>query len=112
NILMRLYEEEDFLTIHQIDAETLAEKLKTAKAKLLKERAKRIRPGLDDKCLTAWNAMMIKALAEGAQVLANDSYYARAKKAADFILANLMMPDGGLYRNYKNGKATIAGFLD
>lgn len=112
NILMRIYEEEDFLTIHEIDAETFSAKLKTAKTKLLKERSKRIRPGLDDKCLTAWNAMMIKALAESSQILANESYYTRAKKAADFILANLMMPDGGLYRNYKNGKATIAGFLD
>ncbi len=73
NILMRIYEEEDFLTIHQIDAETLEAKLITAKAKLLKERAKRVRPGLDDKCLTAWNAMMIKALAESSQILANES---------------------------------------
>ncbi len=112
NILMRIYEEEDFLTIHQIDAETLAAKLKNAKTRLLNERAKRVRPGLDDKCLTAWNAMMIKALAESSQILSNENYYHRAKKAADFILANLMMPDGGLYRNYKNGKATIAGFLD
>ncbi len=112
NILMRIYEEEDFLTIHEIDAETFSDQLKTAKTKLLKERSKRIRPGLDDKCLTAWNAMMIKALAESSQILAKEHYYTRAKKAADFILGNLMMPDGGLYRNYKNGKATIAGFLD
>jgi uncharacterized protein YyaL (SSP411 family) len=112
NILMRIYEEEDFLTIHEIDAETLAAKIKAAKTKLLKERAKRVRPGLDDKCLTAWNAMMIKALAESSRVVAKTEYYTRAKKAADFILANLMMPDGGLYRNYKNGKASIAGFLD
>ncbi len=112
NILMRIYEEEDFLAIHKIDAETFSAKLKNAKTKLLKERSKRIRPGLDDKCLTAWNAMMIKALAESSQILSTAEYYTRAKKAADFILANLIMPDGGLYRNYKNGKATIAGFLD
>lgn len=112
NILMRIYEEEDFLTIHQIDTPTLAAKLKTAKAKLLKERAKRVRPGLDDKCLTAWNAMMIKALAESSRILGKVEYYNRAKQAADFILENLVMPDGGLYRNYKNGKASIAGFLD
>jgi len=112
NILIRIYEEEDFLTIHDIDAATLATKINTAKAKLLAERSKRIRPGLDDKCLTAWNAMMIKALAETAQALENKVYYERAKKAANFILDNLIMPDGGLYRNYKNGKASIAGFLD
>ncbi|RZL45559.1 MAG: thioredoxin domain-containing protein, partial [Pedobacter sp.] len=83
-----------------------------AKAKLLDERSKRVRPGLDDKCLTAWNAMMIKALADVSQVLDYPEYYERAKVAAEFILNNLVTPDGGLYRNYKNSKATIPGFLD
>jgi uncharacterized protein YyaL (SSP411 family) len=112
NILMRIYEEVDFLEIHRIDAETLYDKVALAKAKLLDERSKRVRPGLDDKCLTAWNAMMIKALAEASQVLNYELYYDRAKKAAEFILNNMVTPDGGLYRNYKNEKASIPGFLD
>jgi len=112
NILMRIYEEADFLEIHRIDAETLYDKIALAKAKLLDERSKRVRPGLDDKCLTAWNAMMIKALANASQVLDDVLYYYRAKKAAEFILENMVSPDGGLYRNYKNEKASIPGFLD
>ncbi|RZL48698.1 MAG: thioredoxin domain-containing protein [Pedobacter sp.] len=112
NILRRIQSDEEFLTKHQLDAATLYDKVALAKAKLLDERSKRIRPGLDDKCLIAWNAMMIKALADVSQVLNHEEYYERAKLAAEFILNNLVMPDGGLYRNYKNGKATIPGFLD
>ncbi|TKC10754.1 thioredoxin domain-containing protein [Pedobacter polaris] len=112
NILRRTYSDEEFLAKHQLDAETLYDKVALAKAKLLDERSKRVRPGLDDKCLTAWNAMMIKALADVSQVLDYKEYYDRAKLAAEFILNNMITPDGGLYRNFKNGKATIIGFLD
>ncbi|KQC01874.1 thioredoxin domain-containing protein [Pedobacter sp. Hv1] len=112
NILRRTIQDEDFIVKHAIDEETLHQKVSLAKEKLLTARSTRIRPGLDDKCLTAWNAMMIKALTNTAQVLDNPSYYQSAKKAAEFILNNLIAIDGGLYRNYKNGKANIQGFLD
>lgn len=112
NILRRTKTDEEILEKYQLDAETLYDKVALAKAKLLDERNKRIRPGLDDKCLTAWNAMMIKALCDASQVLAHPAYYERAKLAANFILDNLVAPDGGLFRNYKNGKASITGFLD
>lgn len=112
NILRRIKSDEEILEKYQLDAETLYDKVALAKAKLLDERNKRIRPGLDDKCLTAWNAMMIKALCDASQVLAHPEYYERAKLAANFMLDNLVAPDGGLFRNYKNGKASITGFLD
>jgi uncharacterized protein YyaL (SSP411 family) len=112
NILRRTMQDEDFLLKHKLDAETLYDKIALTKAKLLDERSKRIRPGLDDKCLTAWNAMMIKALADVSLILGKGIYYERAKIAAEFILNNLVTPDGGLYRNYKNEKASIIGFLD
>lgn len=112
NILRRIKSDEEILEKYEIDAETLNDKVALAKAKLLDERNKRIRPGLDDKCLTAWNAMMIKALCDASQVLAYPEYYERAKLAANFMLDNLVAPDGGLFRNYKNGKASIIGFLD
>ena len=112
NILRRTKTDEEILEKYQLDADTLYDKVALAKAKLLDERSKRIRPGLDDKCLTAWNAMMIKALCDASQVLNNPEYYERAELAANFILDNLVAPDGGLFRNYKNGKASITGFLD
>jgi len=112
NILRKTISDDDLIAKYDINAEILYDKLKTAKAKLLEVRNQRIRPGLDDKCLTAWNAMMIKGLADAAAVLNHDLYYRNALKAANFILNNLKAEKGGLYRNYKNGKASITAFLD
>ena len=112
NILLRRKTAADYAELNGIPLEELHAKISRAKEKLLKVRDKRIRPGLDDKCLTAWNAMMIKALAESSSVFENESYYLSAKKAADFILSDLTTEKGGLFRNYKNGKASITAFLD
>jgi len=112
NILLRRKTAADYAELNGIPLEELHAKISRAKEKLLKVRDKRIRPGLDDKCLTAWNAMMIKALAESSSVFENESYYLSAKKAADFILSDLTTEKGGLFRNYNNGKASITAFLD
>ena len=112
NILRKTISDEDMLRKYGIDLEVLVDKVNLAKVKLLEVRSKRVRPGLDDKCLTAWNGMMIKALADAAQVLSHKPYYEKAVTAANFILNNLKSEKGGLYRNYKNGKASIIGFLD
>jgi len=112
NILLRRKTAADYAELNGIPLEELHVKISLAKEKLLEVRQKRIKPGLDDKCLTAWNAMMIKALAESTSVFENESYYLSAKMAADFILSDLTTEKGGLYRNYKNGKASITAFLD
>jgi len=112
NILRKTVNDDDLIHKFGIDTETLYNKVEAAKAKLMAERDKRVRPGLDDKCLTAWNGMMIKALADAATVLSHKPYYDRASAAARFILTNLRSAEGGLYRNYKNTKASITGFLD
>ncbi len=75
-------------------------------------RLKRIPPGLDDKIITAWNGMMIGAMAEGARVLNNSRYLTGAMKAADFILTTLSKPDGGLFRTYRSGKAHLNAYLE
>lgn len=112
NILLRKVFDEELIEKYKVSKAELLGIIAEAKSKLLSVRSSRVRPGLDDKCLTAWNAQMIKGLADAAQVLDNDVYYEKAKKAASFILNNLIDEDGGLYRNYKNGKASINGFLD
>ncbi|MGV3547649.1 MAG: thioredoxin domain-containing protein [Pedobacter sp.] len=112
NILRRNFSDETLMEKYDLSKADFETAIEEAKLKLLEKRAERIRPGLDDKCLTAWNAQMIKGLADAAQVLNEDAYYEKAKKAASFILNNLMDEDGGLFRNYKNGKASIKGFLD
>jgi uncharacterized protein YyaL (SSP411 family) len=112
NILRKTIAGDDLIEKYGIDAATLYDKVQSAKAKLIEVRDRRIRPGLDDKCLTAWNGMMIKALADAATVLNHELYYAKAAAAAKFVLTNVKDKNGGLYRNFKNGKASITGFLD
>jgi len=112
NILLRKFDEEEYADVKGLTVVELQQKIKLAKEKLLDVRSKRVRPGLDDKCLTAWNAMAIKGLVESAGIFDNAHYYGLGKKAALFILENLKTADGGLYRNFKNNKATIPGFLD
>ncbi|HEY1183840.1 MAG TPA: thioredoxin domain-containing protein [Bryobacteraceae bacterium] len=87
--------------------------LETAEAALLKARAARVRPHLDDKILTAWNGMMISALALGGAVLEEPRYAETARRAADFALGHLFDPaTGQLLRRYRDGEAAIPGFLE
>ena len=87
--------------------------LETAEAALLKARASRVRPHLDDKILTAWNGLMISALALGGAVLEEPRYAEAARRAADFALGHLFEPaTGQLLRRYRDGEAAIPGFLE
>ena len=112
NILLRKVFDEALMEKYQLSETELKQIVTAAKNKLLAARNQRVKPGLDDKCLTAWNAQMIKGLLDAARVLGKDTYYEKAKQTANFILNNLMDEAGGLYRNYKNAKASITGFLD
>ena len=75
-------------------------------------RLKRVPPGLDDKIITAWNGMMISAMAEAARVLRHGPYLESACRAANFLLDALSRPDGGLYRTYRSGKAHLDAYLE
>jgi uncharacterized protein YyaL (SSP411 family) len=61
----------------------------------------RVPPGLDDKILTAWNGMMISAMAEGYRILGDRRYLDAATRAADFLLSTLVQADGRLLRTYR-----------
>jgi hypothetical protein len=87
-------------------------KLKEWKAKLLEARNKRVRPLLDDKILTSWNALMLQGFVDAYTTLGNKEYLDRALKSAGFIQQHMLQKDYGLLRNYKNGKSNISGFLD
>ena len=75
-------------------------------------RRRRVPPGLDDKILTAWNGLMISAMADGARVLGDSRYLEAAESAADFLLQAMSRPDGGLFRTYRAGKAHLAAYLE
>ncbi len=82
------------------------------RAKLYAARAQRVWPGLDDKRLTAWNALAISALAEAGAVLGRADYLDAACGCAAFVLRDLRRPDGALLRTYNRGEAKIDAFLE
>ena len=77
-----------------------------ARVKLLDSRATRIRPGLDDKMLTEWNALFLATLAEAARITSNASWLAAAVTNAEFLLANLRRPDGRWMRSFQQSGDT------
>ncbi|MDF2841411.1 MAG: hypothetical protein K0Q99_2183 [Clostridia bacterium] len=86
--------------------------LDAMRQKLFQHREKRIHPYKDDKILTAWNGLMIAALAYGARVLGNESYKAAAEGALRFIQNKLMRADGRLMARYREGETAYVGYLD
>jgi hypothetical protein len=85
--------------------------LRSAKAKLLAAREKRLRPGRDEKVLVSWNALAIKGLARGGRALAKPEWIAAARRALYFIRER-MWRDGRLLATYKDGRAHLAAYLD
>lgn len=83
-----------------------------ASAKLLVEREKRVRPGRDEKLLTAWNGLMISGFAKGYSVTGDEKYLAAAKKAVGFIEATLSSQGGRLVRTFKDGQSKLNAYLD
>jgi uncharacterized protein YyaL (SSP411 family) len=86
--------------------------LAAARRALLAARAERVRPGLDDKRLTAWNALAIAALAEAGAVLGRADYLDAARACAEFVDASLRDADGHLLRTYKDGDARLNAYLE
>jgi uncharacterized protein YyaL (SSP411 family) len=79
---------------------------------LYEARSKRVWPGLDDKRLAAWNALMIAALAEAGAVLGREDYLAAARACADFVWNELRDGHGALLRTYKDGRAHLNAYLE
>jgi uncharacterized protein len=83
-----------------------------ARQALYEARSERTWPGLDDKRLTAWNALMISALAEAGAVLERADYLDAARACADFVLNQLRDENGYLLRTYKDGEARLNAYLE
>ncbi len=111
NILMRRWDETELANKLGLDVSELRRIIHLCKRKLMIQRDMRIRPGLDDKILSSWNGLMMKAYVDAYRVFNEDTFLEAAIKNADFILTK-MKNEAGLFRNYKEGNATINGFLD
>ena len=103
---------EEIARNHDISLEALEHKKKSWEELLYAAREKRSKPRLDDKCVTSWNAIMLKGFAEAYKALGIEKYLRIALKNADFIIENIWNPEGNLNHSYKNGKASINGFLE
>jgi uncharacterized protein YyaL (SSP411 family) len=106
-----------FVSVEQVARETgvpgprAIELLTSARGKLFRAREGRIRPGLDDKILTAWNALMIRGLAIAGRQLDEPPYVDAALAALDFLRANAWR-NGMLYAAWKGGEARFPAYLD
>ena len=101
----------------KLSEEELDKKLDGLRKKLFAVRAKRIRPFLDTKILTAWNGQMIAAYALAGRILKEPEYIKTAVTSANFLLKKLQTADGRLLRSYftspegKSG-AKLNAYLD
>jgi len=87
-------------------------RLEEGRRKMLAYRQRRVPSFRDEKVLTAWNALMISALARAGRIFREPRYTEAAEKAAQFILQRLTDGKGGLLRRFRDGQSGIPGFLE
>jgi uncharacterized protein YyaL (SSP411 family) len=102
----------DFALERDMDVIDLNVQLTLMRYKLFLAREQRIHPGKDDKVIVAWNGLMIDALSLLGAAMKKPKYLDAARKAADFLWANLRREDGHLLHTWRHGKAKLAGYLD
>ena len=114
-VLQRALDDATLAARFQLDPDTVTTKLREWHAKLLTARTRRIRPGTDDKVLTAWNGLMLATVAEAARAFdgteEGKGYYLIATRSGEFLLTALR-PDGCLRRSWRDGKVTEEVFLE
>ena len=102
---------EDVAARNKLSAEELRETLEAGRRKLFEIRERRIKPGRDEKVLTAWNGLMLSSFAEAAAILDRPDYRSVAEANAGFLLDHLQR-DGLLLRTYKAGEAKLNAYLE
>ena len=94
-----------------VSAGRLSDVLGRGRQALFEAREKRVKPGRDEKILTAWNGLMLASFAEACAIFERDDYREIAEKNAEFVLANLRR-DGLLLRTHKDGQSKLNGYLE
>lgn len=111
-IPLRILTDAQLATKYNINVQQVLDKREKIQSILLKAREERVRPGLDDKTLLSWNALTISGYIDAYEAFGEKEYLERATKCADFIFNNMKSEDGSYFHSYKNGSATIEGFLE
>lgn len=111
-ILLKTQGDAAFAKKWNIHLEALEQKVSEWKSLLLSERQKRIAPGLDHKCLTSWNAQLIKGMCRAYNAMHQEELLIEARKIAKWILSSQLKDKEHLYHVNTNGVASIDGFLE
>jgi uncharacterized protein YyaL (SSP411 family) len=112
NVLRRLKPDNEIAQKFNISLEKLNKEIDKAKEILKNHQSKRVKPGLDDKILTSWNALMITGLVNAYKAFGDERFLRLAIETTEFIEHNLMSCEFGLTRSYKKGGSKIDAFLD
>jgi len=111
-VLIRSESDVDFVKENDISIDELIKKKQNWRDLLLTSREKRMRPRLDNKILTSWNALMLKGYVDAYRVFGEPKFLQIAKKNATFLIKNLLREDGGLNRSYKPNSVQINAYLE
>lgn len=111
NILHEFIPRKEIAIKFNFSVDELNEKLKKIHKELFLYREKRIKPGLDNKVICAWNALLLKGICETYSASLNEKYLTLAIKNADYLLDNFFDGEKVFRLFSKNGKK-IFGFLD
>ena len=111
-ILMRSENQIQLLTKFNLTKNELDHIILTCKNSLKQEAKSRLKPSLDDKTITSWNALICSAYSKAYLSFGEIKYKEIALTSINFITSQLTLVDGKLYRTYKNKCAKIDGFLE
>ena len=112
NVLWRPMPLRAVATRFQMDPSELARDIESGKRKLALVRRSRVRPAIDDKIITAWNALAVRAFAEAGRVFHDASYLDEARQSAEFLRTHLRGSDGRLLRSWRGGRVSTGAFAD
>lgn len=112
NILLRDESVQSFAARYNLSEEELDEKVKKWQEVALGKREKRVRPGLDDKTLTSWSALVIQGLVDAYKATADQEFLQNALKKALFVKQHLIKKNGSVLHSWKNGISSADGFME
>lgn len=111
-ILARKENDSLFAEKENISVTELTYKIQSINTRLLDARKQRVRPGLDDKCITSWNALAITGFADAYQSFGEKTFLHSALETGTWLVKKQMKKDGQLFHTYQKGETKIEGFLD
>jgi uncharacterized protein YyaL (SSP411 family) len=110
-VLQRVLDDDQLAGKFQLPLQEIHESLYSSRARLLQSRGSRVRPGTDDKALTAWNALAQLAFSEASRFLGRDDYQRMAMRNTRFLLSSLH-PRDRLLRSWRAGQSAHDAYLE